>query len=136
MKSFTIATRRREDLVDMTAQVASALEESGVREGACLVYVPHTTCGVTINENADPDVRADILAHLARLVPRSPEFRHTEGNSDAHIKASLLGSSVLVPISAGRMALGTWQAIFLGEFDGPRSRRVHVQALPATEPRA
>lgn len=133
MRQFGIATNRREELVDITPQVAQALAESGLDEGAALVYSPHTTGGVTINEGADPDVKRDMLAHLATLVPDSPTFRHAEGNSDAHIKTSLMGPSQLVPVSGGRLQLGTWQKIYFCEFDGPRRRTVLVQFLGAGE---
>lgn len=131
MRQFGVATQAREEFVDITALVAQALAESGLREGALLVYSPHTTAGVTINEGADPDVKRDMLAQLRELVPNSPAFRHAEGNSDAHIKTSLMGPSQLIPVSGGRMALGTWQHIYLCEFDGPRRRTVLVQALAA-----
>jgi len=120
-------------MVDITSEVSQCVEETGIREGVCVVFVPHTTCGVTINENADPSVSADIISQTASLVPKQGPYRHTEGNSDAHIKASLFGSSVLVPISGGRLALGTWQGLFLCEFDGARTRRVFVQVIPAQE---
>ncbi len=126
MHSFHVTTPSRECLVDVTEQVARAVDEAGVDAGLCTVFVPHTTAGATINENADPDVRRDILAFLAELVPADWPYRHGEGNSDAHIKASLVGSSVQVPLAGGRLALGTWQGVFLAEFDGPRARTVHV----------
>ncbi|HIE04565.1 MAG TPA: YjbQ family protein [Candidatus Latescibacteria bacterium] len=129
MHTLHVSTRSRAELVDITAQVQDMVRSSEVSEGICLVYVPHTTAGVTINEGADPDVRRDILEQLERLVPKDGRYHHLEGNADAHIKASLLGSSVLVPISDGRLSLGTWQAIFLAEFDGPRSRKVLVQVM-------
>jgi secondary thiamine-phosphate synthase enzyme len=126
---FEVATARREQLVDITEQVAEAVAGSGVTLGAVLVYCPHTTAGITINENADPDVTVDLLAGLERLAPRNAGWRHREGNSDGHLKASLIGSSVTVPIEGSRMMLGTWQGIYLGEFDGPRRRRVIVTVL-------
>jgi secondary thiamine-phosphate synthase enzyme len=126
---FEVATARREQFVDITAQVAEAVSGSDVERGAALVYCPHTTAGITINENADPDVMIDLLAGLERLAPRSAGWRHQEGNSDGHLKASLIGSSVMVPIEGSRMMLGTWQGVYLGEFDGPRRRRVVVTVL-------
>ena len=129
LHTLHVSTRSRAELIDITAQVQDLVRSSEVSEGICLVYVPHTTAGVTINEGADPDVRRDILEQLERLVPEDGRYHHLEGNADAHIKASLLGSSVLVPISGGRLSLGTWQAIFLAEFDGPRRRRVLVQVM-------
>lgn len=126
MHSFEIKTPKRECLVEITDRVIRAVAESGVTEGLCTVFVPHTTAAVTINENADPDVRRDMTSFLAEAVPRNWPYRHAEGNSDAHIKACLLGSSAQVPVSQGRPMLGTWQGIFLAEFDGPRTRRVHL----------
>ncbi|MHB8762839.1 MAG: secondary thiamine-phosphate synthase enzyme YjbQ [Deferrisomatales bacterium] len=126
MYTFEVQTPGRERLVEVTRQVAQALAASGVTEGLCTVFVPHTTAGVTVNENADPDVARDLLAFLAEAVPRTGPYRHGEGNSDAHIKASLLGHSAQLPVTGGGLALGTWQGIFLAEFDGPRHRRVHV----------
>jgi secondary thiamine-phosphate synthase enzyme len=139
MRQLTLSTTRREEFLDITDQVAAILKdlarESDVSEGAVLVYSPHTTAGITINEGADPDVKRDMLAHLAHLVPldggRVSGFRHAEGNSDAHIKTSLVGPSQLVPVAGGRMALGTWQKIYFCEFDGPRRRSVLVQFLPS-----
>ncbi len=128
MPEFSVKTTRRSELIDITAQVASVVEASGLAEGVAHVYVPHTTCGITINEAADPSVAGDILMFLDELVPRNhPKYRHAEGNTDAHIKASFMGSSVTVFIEGSRLLLGTWQGIFLGEFDGPRTRRVIVR---------
>src|SRR5665647_3191267 len=118
-------------LVHITTQVAAAAAESAVRDGVVVVYVPHTTAGVTINENADPSVRADMKLALERLVPQSLPFTHLEGNADAHVKASLMGSSVTVPLTDGRLQLGTWQGVYFAEFDGPRRRRVLVSVLAA-----
>ena len=129
MQSFEVRTPRRVAFVDITAQVTAAAE--GQSEGAVLVYVPHTTAGVTINEDADPSVRADLEMALERLVPSDLPFAHLEGNSDAHTKASLMGSSATIPLSGGRLQLGTWQGIYLAEFDGPRTRRVLVSVLAA-----
>ncbi|MEX2236727.1 MAG: secondary thiamine-phosphate synthase enzyme YjbQ [Dehalococcoidia bacterium] len=129
MQRFTVQTAKREQMVEITDGVRKAVDESGVRDGIVFVYVPHTTAGVTINENADPDVQTDMLAHLGKLVPRDAGFRHAEGNSDGHLKASLLGSTAWVPLSAGALALGRWQGIFFCEFDGPRQREVRVQVI-------
>jgi secondary thiamine-phosphate synthase enzyme len=120
------STGSRDQLVDITGAVADEVGKSGVENGICHVYVPHTTAGVTINENADPDVARDILAGLARLVPAQGDYRHAEGNSDAHIKASLVGFSAMVPVIDGCPALGTWQGVYLCEFDGPRRRRLLI----------
>jgi secondary thiamine-phosphate synthase enzyme len=125
---FEVSTASRSQMVDITSRVREVVRGSGVEEGICQVYIPHTTAGVTVNEAADPDVAADILEHLERLVPRG-RYRHREGNADAHIKASLVGFSALLPVSGGDLALGTWQGIFLCEFDGPRRRRVKVTVL-------
>jgi secondary thiamine-phosphate synthase enzyme len=124
--NFQVTTRRRAQLVDITERVAEAVERSGVKDGLCHVFVPHTTAGVTINEGADPDVAADIESHLGELVPKEAAFEHSEGNSDSHIKTVLVGPSCAAPVRAGKLALGTWQAIFLCEWDGPRTRQVEV----------
>jgi len=124
--SFDVTTHRRAQLVDITDRVAEAVARSQVTDGACIVFVPHTTAGVTINEGADPDVAADIESHLAELVPKEAAFEHAEGNSDSHIKTLLVGPSCTAPVRGGRLALGQWQAIFLCEWDGPRTRRVEV----------
>lgn len=130
MKKFTVSTRHRSHFVEITADVQKRVAESKVNNGVCLVYVPHTTAGVTINENADPDVVHDMIAALDQIVPwESRDYRHGEGNSAAHVKASMMGSSVRVPIQNGQLQLGTWQGIFLCEFDGPRTRNVWVQVF-------
>lgn len=129
MWTFEVQTQRRVSFVDITRDVAALVRDAG--DGVALVFVPHTTAGVTINEDADPSVRADIEMALERLVPRDLPFTHLEGNSDAHVKASLMGSSVTVPVSGGSLQLGTWQGIYFAEFDGPRRRRVTVSFLPA-----
>ncbi len=131
MQSFELKTPGRAAFVDVTAQVAAAARESAVAEGVVVVSVPHTTAGVTINENADPSVRVDLLMALERLVPATLPFTHAEGNADAHVKASLMGGSVQVPLVGGRLKLGTWQGVYFCEFDGPRRRRVDVVVLPA-----
>ena len=115
------------DWTDVTGRVREALRESGVKDGVCLVYCPHTTAGITINENADPDVVRDLLFALEKTYPDRPEFRHAEGNSAAHLKASVIGSGVTIPITGGRLMLGTWQGVYFCEFDGPRARRFLVQ---------
>ena len=129
MWTFEVQTQRRVSFVDVTRDVAALVRDGG--DGAAMVFVPHTTAGVTINEDADPSVRADIEMALERLVPHDLPFTHLEGNSDAHVKASLMGSSVLVPVRGGALQLGTWQGIYFAEFDGPRRRRVLVTFLPA-----
>ena len=128
MHTFQVKTHERDQFVEITDEVGQVVAQSKVRSGSVLVYVPHTTAGVTINENADPDVVHDILLTLKRLVPRdAPGHRHAEGNSDSHVKASMMGSSCRVLIDEGKLVLGTWQGIYLCEFDGPRTRNVHVQ---------
>ncbi|OIQ58267.1 hypothetical protein MOTE_21990 [Moorella thermoacetica] len=124
--TFELQTQAQEAMIDITHLAAKAIKEAGIKEGSCLVYVPHTTAGVTINENADPDVVTDILAALAKIVPAGGH-RHGEGNSPAHIKASLMGSNQTVVIHEGRLVLGTWQGIYFCEFDGPRRRKVHIK---------
>ncbi len=126
MTRFTLRTNARCEMIDITDRVAILLKESGIRDGSCRVFVPHTTAAVTINENADPDVPRDILASLDRIVPLSDHYRHAEGNAAAHVKASLLGSSRTVFIENGRLVLGRWQSLFFCEFDGPRTREVLI----------
>jgi secondary thiamine-phosphate synthase enzyme len=124
-----INTRSAAELVDITAEVQRAVREKGVQSGVCNVFVPHTTAGLTLNENWDPDVRADILMELDKIVPWRDNYRHAEGNAAAHIKASLMGASQTILVEDGRLVLGTWQGIFLAEFDGPRRRRVLVRLV-------
>ena len=127
LKEFSIRTNQQVEFVKLTGQVQKLLDESGVQEGICHVYVPHTTAGITINEGADPDVIRDMTMELNKIVPLEDGYRHAEGNSAAHIKASMMGSSAAVMIENGKLVLGTWQAIFFCEFDGPRTRRVLVR---------
>lgn len=129
MNSFTVSTRSREEMVDITRLVQESVTSSGLVSGAVVVFVPHTTCGITINENTDPDVIRDILFQLKSLVPYEKGYRHFEGNSDSHIKTTLTGSSVTVIIEKGRLQLGTWQGIFLCDYDGPRTRSVWVKMI-------
>lgn len=129
VKHINVRSKQRIEFIDITADVQAALVESGVTEGMCYVYVPHTTAGVTINEGADPSVQRDIQNCLTRLVPHEMGYFHREGNSDAHIKSSIAGVSAAVPIEAGRLALGTWQSIFFCEFDGPRHRRAVLKFI-------
>ena len=128
---FHLAVRSstRTEFVDITEPVQGCVRQSGVQQGLCSVYVPHTTAGVTVNENYDPSVKVDMLTELDRLVPLPHNYRHSEGNSAAHIKASLMGCSVNLPIEGASLALGTWQGVFLAEFDGPRQREVIVTIL-------
>jgi secondary thiamine-phosphate synthase enzyme len=132
MHRIMLRSREREDLVEFTEEVQELLRGSGVREGVCVLFVRHTTAGLTVNENADPDVPRDMLHCLRTLIPQhGMGFRHGEENSDAHIKASLVGPSVTVPFADGQLLLGRWQGIFLCEFDGPRRREVILQVLSA-----
>ena len=126
MQTLSVKTSSRVEMVDITSQVAQAIRDEGVEEGLAVVFVPHTTAGVTINENADPDVARDIRRHLDKLVPPNEGYAHAEGNADAHIKSSLFGPSLVLIVSGGRPVLGTWQAVYFCEGDGPRRRRVHV----------
>jgi secondary thiamine-phosphate synthase enzyme len=126
VETFDVRTSSFNEYVDITAEVRRIVEDHGVSEGFALVYCPHTTGAITINENADPSVKRDVLTKLADLVPRRGDYRHAEGNSDAHIKSIVTGASELIPVTNGRLVLGTWQGIFFCEYDGPRSRRVHV----------
>lgn len=126
---FSVRTSQRNEFLDITSNVRQAVSGSGIREGICVVFVPHTTAGVTINENADPDVTRDIRKHMGKLVPNDPAFAHSEGNSDAHIQSSLFGPSLTVIVKDGKPLLGTWQGIYFTEFDGPRTRQVYVKIL-------
>jgi secondary thiamine-phosphate synthase enzyme len=130
--NIEVRSRSRNEFIDITEQVRQAIKQSGLRQGLCVVYVPHTTAGVTINEGADPSVQDDIMRTLNKLIPLHGDYRHSEGNSDAHIKTSLLGSSVTLLVENGGPVLGTWQAVFLGEFDGPRHRKVLISTLSSS----
>jgi len=126
---LTLKTSSRTELIDITSKIAKQVKASGISEGLCMLYVPHTTAAVTINESADPSVRGDILMVLNQIVPWDADYRHTEGNSPAHVKSTLVGASELVAIEKGALALGTWQGIFFCEFDGPRTRKIHVRLM-------
>ncbi len=129
MESLTIPTGSKTELVDITDRVQDVVTQAGFDDGICYIFVPHTTAGVTVNENWDPTVAHDILLTLDHIAPRDPRHRHAEGNSPAHIKASLVGSSAMVFVEDGRLQLGRWQGIFLAEFDGPRRRNVWVKLV-------
>ena len=129
MTSFDVTTHVRTELVDITEKVRDAVAKAKVSSGMCFVYVPHTTAAVTVNESYDSDVARDVTAALSKLVPHRAEYSHSEGNSDAHIKAAMVGACQAIPIDEGRLALGRWQGVFFCEFDGPRQRRVHVQVI-------
>ncbi|HHY41757.1 MAG TPA: YjbQ family protein [Thermoanaerobacterales bacterium] len=129
MKTVTIETTERNQMIDITSIVQTYVRESGITDGVCYVYVPHTTAAVTINENSDPDVVRDVLNTLSKLIPYKDNYRHIEGNSDAHLKASLFGNTATVFVNNGRLVLGTWQSLFFCEFDGPRRRKVIIKVL-------
>jgi secondary thiamine-phosphate synthase enzyme len=129
VREFSVKTGRRIEMIDITDTVSSAVHEAGIDRGIVVVFVPHTTAAVTINENADPDVPVDILGKLAELAPERGAWRHVEGNSDAHVKSTLVGASQTVIVEGGRLVLGTWQSIFFCEFDGPRNRKVYVTVV-------
>lgn len=129
MLTLHLTTENASEMVNITADVRRLVEESGVRRGLCNVYSPHTTAGIVVQEGYDPDVCRDVTTSLSRLVPREGDYRHAEGNSDAHIKALMTGSSQTIPIEYGKLQLGRWQAVFFCEFDGPRSRSVWVQII-------
>ena len=126
---ITVKTSSRTEFVDITADIQKELSAAGIQSGLCMVYVPHTTAAVTINESADPSVKRDILMILNRVVPWEAEYRHLEGNSPAHVKSTIVGASELVMVENGRLLLGTWQGIFFCEFDGPRTRKVHLKLM-------
>jgi secondary thiamine-phosphate synthase enzyme len=130
MRSFTVKTAKRNEFVEITGEVRSAVRASGLKSGICVVYCPHTTAGVTVQENADPDVVRDMLLWLSDHIPKDvPGFRHAEGNSDSHLKSSLVGVSVTIIVENGELVLGTWQGVYFCEFDGPRVRTVQVQTI-------
>ncbi|MCF6159201.1 MAG: YjbQ family protein [wastewater metagenome] len=129
MDKIQIRTHSRSEFIDITVEIDKIIRKSGMKEGVCYVYVPHTTAAVTINENADPSVQKDILNELNTIVPWDGRYTHMEGNSAAHIKSTLVGSSAFIPITGGRLALGTWQGIYFCEFDGPKNREIYVQTV-------
>ena len=129
MKTINISTTKRVDLVNITAQVQTVVSKTKVDSGVVTVYVPHTTCGITINEGADPDVVRDIKFQLENLIPYQQGYRHMEGNADSHIKTCLVGSSENIIVENGQLVLGTWQSIFLCDFDGPRNRKVYIKII-------
>ena len=132
MQEIKVRSKSREEMIDITADVEKILDADEAWDGICVVFTQHTTCGVTVNENADPDVQSDMLGFLKRLIPQDePHFKHGEQNSDAHIKSSLVGCSVTVPFENGKLLLGRWQGIYLCEFDGPRERKVLIQIMNA-----
>jgi secondary thiamine-phosphate synthase enzyme len=129
IQTFEVRTSSQTEFIDITRSVQEVLKKTGVEDGICIIFIPHTTAAVTINENADPSVVQDIVMELNKIIPFKDQYRHMEGNSPAHIKASLVGSSQIVFIESGKLVLGTWQGIFFCEFDGPRNRKVHVKVM-------
>jgi secondary thiamine-phosphate synthase enzyme len=127
--TLNVRTSRRIEMVDITGQIQEQVRSSGVEEGVCHIFSAHTTAGLTINENADPSVQADILMVMNKIISDQEAYRHAEGNSPAHIKTSLMGPNLTVLVSQGRLLLGTWQGVFLSEFDGPRTRKVHLKIM-------
>jgi secondary thiamine-phosphate synthase enzyme len=130
MRELKVKSRKRNEMIDITSDIQEMINKENLKEGHIIVYVPHTTAGITINEGADPSVQRDIIETLKKIIPEDGDYHHMEGNSDAHIKASLLGSSITVLVENKRLVLGTWQHIFFYEGDGPRNRRVHIDIIP------
>lgn len=130
MITITVKTTSQTEMIDITAEIQAVLRDEKLNNGLCMLYVPHTTAGITINESADPSVKRDILMVLNQMVPWKADYRHMEGNSPAHVKSSLVGSSELIAVQDGRLVLGTWQGIFYCDFDGPRTRKLHIKLIP------
>jgi secondary thiamine-phosphate synthase enzyme len=128
---LSVKTRSKTEFIDITSDIKSVVKQAGIDQGICMLYVPHTTAGITINESADPSVPSDVLMVLNQMVPWDADYRHLEGNSPAHVKSSLVGPSELIAIEDGALVFGTWQGIFFCEFDGPRNRKVHVRIMEA-----
>ncbi len=129
LKEYSVKTHNREELIDITDLVRKAIDESGIDDGLALIFVPHTTAAVTINENADPSVKRDIITKLNKEIPQHEGYQHSEGNSDAHIKSSLIGASLQIIVNGGKPLLGTWQGVQFCEFDGPRSRKLRIKVI-------
>ncbi len=127
MKVLDLKTNTRCEFIDITSRVYEVVQDEKIKDGICIIFCPHTTAGLTINENADPAVKKDIINHLKKVVPQEKSFMHSEGNSDAHIKASMMGNSLNLIIETGKLVLGTWQGIYFCEFDGPRNRKVYIK---------
>ncbi|MCM8772966.1 MAG: secondary thiamine-phosphate synthase enzyme YjbQ [Candidatus Omnitrophica bacterium] len=132
MERISVVTKKRTDFVEITEQIEEIIKRHNVKNGICFLFVPHTTCGLTINENADPSVRRDIMEKLEELIPENDNYSHTEGNADSHIKSTITGHSLTIFIENGVLQLGTWQGIYLCEFDGPRTRQVWIKIIPTT----
>lgn len=133
IKSINVKTSSREEFVDIRAEVEKVVKDSGIKNGVCYLYVPHTTAGITINEGADPSVKKDIINTLKKIAPYGADYSHMEGNADSHVKTTLVGSSVNIFIEGGRLILGQWQSIFFCEFDGPRTRKVYIKIIKEEE---
>jgi secondary thiamine-phosphate synthase enzyme len=129
IQTFQVRTSRQIEFIDITRSIQEAVKKTGIEDGICIIFIPHTTAGIAINENADPSVVQDIIMKLNKIVPSKDQYQHLEGNSPAHIKSSILGSSRTVFVESGKLALGTWQGIFFCEFDGPRDRKVYVKVI-------
>lgn len=129
MQTLSVSSRKQVEMIDITTEVCAAIRAQGINSGLAVLYTPHTTAAITINENADPDVTRDMIMEINKIVPMQDGYRHTEGNSAAHIKSSLFGASETLIIAEGRVVLGTWQGIYFCEFDGPRRRQVHIQVI-------
>ena len=128
-RTIIVKTKEKTEFVDITGDVEGAIRSEGVQDGVCMLFVPHTTAAITINESADPSVKSDILMVLNKIVPWKESYRHLEGNSPAHIKTSMIGASEFIVVEGGRLKLGTWQGVFFCEFDGPRTRKVHIRSV-------
>ena len=128
-RTITVKTGSKTELIDITRDIEAAIRSEGVDDGVCMLFVPHTTAAVTINESADPSVKSDILLVLNKIIPWKEAYKHLEGNSPAHIKSSIIGASEFIVVEGGRLKLGTWQGVFFCEFDGPRSRKIHIRFL-------
>jgi secondary thiamine-phosphate synthase enzyme len=130
MRTITVKTHSQTEMLDITAEIQAVLRDETFENGLCMLYVPHTTAGITINESADPSVKRDIMMVLNQMVPWKADYRHMEGNSPAHVKSTLMGASELIAVQDGRLVLGTWQGIFYCDFDGPRTRKLHIKLIP------
>lgn len=130
MKTITVKTNLQTEMIDITGDIQAVLRDEKFTKGLCMLYVPHTTAAITINESADPSVKRDILMVLNQMVPWKADYHHMEGNSPAHVKSSLMGASELIAVDNGRLVLGTWQGVFYCDFDGPRTRKLHIKLIP------
>ncbi len=129
IKEFNINTSKRNELISITNEIKDIVKQSKIKQGICIVYCPHTTAAITINESADPAVQRDIIINLSKLIPKNGDYQHSEGNSDSHIKSSIIGSTLTLIIDSGKLALGTWQGLYFYEFDGPRNRNLYIKLI-------